>query len=78
MAGAVSSGRYRAGWCGGEVRRLRFGRALRENILESGGGEDRGGGFEERAAVDWHGGMVKHGRGTRKQTSVERSARPIA
>jgi hypothetical protein len=72
MAGAVSSGRDGADWDGTECRRLRFGRALRENILESSGGDDGGGRFEKSAAVDGHGGMVKQGIGNREQISVIR------
>ena len=50
----------------------RFGRALREDILESHGGEEGRGGFEECAALDGHGGMVRQGIGNRKQISVIR------
>jgi|ERR1039458_700773 hypothetical protein len=36
-----------------------FGRALRENIMESHGGEEGRGGLEEGAAKDGHGGMIR-------------------
>ena len=65
MAGAVGTGgdgvKGRIGQC---WSRQGFGRALREDILESGGGDDRSGGFEEGAAVDGHGGMISEGVGS--------------
>jgi hypothetical protein len=39
---------------------------LREDILESGGRDDRRGGLEERAAVEGHGGMVAQRSGNRE------------
>jgi hypothetical protein len=64
MVGTVSSGRHRADWDGIEGGRLRFGQALREDILESSCGDDGGGRFEESAARNWHGGMVRQGTGS--------------
>lgn len=61
MARAVSSCWDGADWDGIEGRRLRFWRALRENILESGDGDNGGGGFEEGAAVNWHAEIVRQG-----------------
>ena len=54
MAGAVLAGGD--GMEAGSSRR--FGRALREDVLESHGGEDGRGGFEEVAAFDSHAEMI--------------------
>jgi len=68
MAGAVI-----ASGDGVEGRSVwRLGRTLCENVLESGGREDRRGGFEEGAAVDGHGGMVVQGTGNREQPVGQR------
>lgn len=55
MTGAVLTGRD-----GVEERSgRRFERALREDVMESHGGEEGRGGFEESAAMDGHAGIVR-------------------
>jgi len=56
----------------------RFGRALREDVFESHGGEEGRGGLEEGAAVDGHGGMVVQGTGNREQgTGIQKAGTTI-